>query len=78
LIESFYQSIVEGTSVPIPYREILLTAQIMDAIFNQLDAARSLVHAPSARLEILAYQQAPMAFRTCEKARSGHEKEISE
>src|SRR5208283_5465804 len=29
LIEAFYQSIVEGTPVPIPYREILLTAQIM-------------------------------------------------
>jgi len=38
LIESFYRSIVEGTPVPIPYREILLTARIMDAIFTQLDA----------------------------------------
>jgi predicted dehydrogenase len=38
LIESFYRSIVEGTSVPIPYREILLTARIMDVIFAQLDA----------------------------------------
>jgi predicted dehydrogenase len=37
LIECFYRSIVEGTSVPIPYREILLTARIMDAIFAQLD-----------------------------------------
>jgi len=36
LIESFYCSIVEGTAVPIPYREILLTARIMDAIFVQL------------------------------------------
>ena len=36
LIESFYRSIVEGTPVPIPYREILLTARIMDAIFAQL------------------------------------------
>jgi len=32
LIESFYRSIVEGTPTPIPYREILLTARIMDAI----------------------------------------------
>jgi predicted dehydrogenase len=40
LIESFYRSIVEGTPVPIPYREILLTARIMDAIFGQLDARR--------------------------------------
>jgi hypothetical protein len=38
LIESFYRSIVEGTRVPISYREILLTARIMDAIFSQLDA----------------------------------------
>jgi hypothetical protein len=38
LIESFYRSIIEGTPVPIPYREILLTARIMDAIFTQLDA----------------------------------------
>jgi len=37
LIEAFYQSIVEGTPVPIPYREILLTARIMDVIFAQLD-----------------------------------------
>jgi predicted dehydrogenase len=38
LIESFYRSITEGTPVPIPYREILLTATIMDAIFLQLEA----------------------------------------
>ncbi len=37
LIESFYRSVVEGTPVPIPYREIVLTARIMDAIFAQLD-----------------------------------------
>jgi predicted dehydrogenase len=37
LIEAFYRSIVEGTPVPIPYREILLTARIMDRIFAQLD-----------------------------------------
>lgn len=36
LIESFYRSIGEGTTVPIPYREILLTARIMDGIFEQL------------------------------------------
>jgi len=41
LIESFYRSIVDGTPVPIPYREILLTAKIMDTIFRQLDATRS-------------------------------------
>jgi predicted dehydrogenase len=38
LIESFYQSIRKGTPVPIPYREILRTARIMDDIFEQLYA----------------------------------------
>lgn len=36
LIESFYRSIRTETPLPIPYREILLTTQIMDAIFSQL------------------------------------------
>jgi predicted dehydrogenase len=45
LIESFYRSIIQGTSVPIPYREILLTTQIMDAIFQQLDALQSSTYA---------------------------------
>ena len=36
LIESFYSSIVHDTPVPIPYREILLSARIMDDIFDQL------------------------------------------
>ena len=40
LIESFYRSIQEGGPVPIPYREILLTARIMDAIFDQLRQGR--------------------------------------
>ena len=41
LIESFYRSIREDAPVPIPYREILLTARIMDTIFEQLSAGRS-------------------------------------
>lgn len=41
LMESFYRSILEGAEVPIPYREILLTARIMDAIFSQLDLKRA-------------------------------------
>ena len=36
LIESFYRSITEGAPEPIPHREILLTAKIMDTIFAQL------------------------------------------
>lgn len=39
LIESFYQSIQHDAPLPIPYREILTTAKIMDSIFNQLNAA---------------------------------------
>jgi hypothetical protein len=38
LIQNFYRSITEGTPVPIPYREILLTARIMDLIFDQIRA----------------------------------------
>jgi len=41
LIESFYGSIVEGSPDPIPYREILLTARIMDSIFAQLNEQRN-------------------------------------
>ena len=40
LIEAFYQSIVDDAPPPIPYREILLTARIMDAIFQQIYASR--------------------------------------
>jgi predicted dehydrogenase len=36
LIQSFYESIVDGKPVPIPYREILLTSRIMDSIFRNL------------------------------------------
>ena len=36
LIERFYNSIREGGEPPIPYREIVLTAQIMDEIFAQI------------------------------------------
>jgi predicted dehydrogenase len=36
LIESFYRSITEGTPEPIPYREIILTARIMETIFKSL------------------------------------------
>jgi predicted dehydrogenase len=36
LIESFYCSVTGNADLPIPYREILLTAKIMDSIFDQL------------------------------------------
>jgi len=37
LIERFYRSILEDQAPPIPYREILLTARIMDAIFEHME-----------------------------------------
>jgi len=38
LIESFYRAIREGAADPISHREILLTAKIMDAIFQQINS----------------------------------------
>lgn len=40
LIESFYHSILEDLPPPIAYREILVTARIMDTIFDQLNVSR--------------------------------------
>ena len=41
LIERFYNSIRKGSPLPIPYREIILTARIMDEIFAQIYPCRS-------------------------------------
>jgi hypothetical protein len=41
LVQRFYESIRTGSEVPIPYREILLTARIMDEIFAQIYPAHS-------------------------------------
>jgi predicted dehydrogenase len=43
LIESFYQSITDGAALPLSYREILLTARIMDDIFAQIATAPAAV-----------------------------------
>jgi predicted dehydrogenase len=43
LMEEFYHSIATGTALPISYREILLTARIMDSIFEQLAATHPTV-----------------------------------
>ena len=40
LIAAFYRSIAEGTPPPIPYREILATARMMDDIFAQISTRR--------------------------------------
>ena len=45
LIESFYRSITKGDPVPIPYREILMTAEIMDQIFDQISRKPALIAA---------------------------------
>jgi predicted dehydrogenase len=47
LIAAFYQSVAEGTPLPLSYREILMTSRIMDEIFRQLAASR--VEMPSER-----------------------------
>ena len=57
LIEAFYRSITEDTPPPIPYREILLTARIMDQIFEQLAVDRSQKPGPAGRYERVAQIQ---------------------
>jgi predicted dehydrogenase len=47
LIERFYNSVRLGDPLPIPYREILLTARIMDEIFAQIYPERSKAPEPS-------------------------------
>jgi hypothetical protein len=44
LIEAFYRSVREDAPVPIPYREILLTARIMDSIFEQVSSSQARNH----------------------------------
>ena len=41
LIERFYESIRNGGAPPVPYREIILTARIMDEIFAQIYASQT-------------------------------------
>jgi hypothetical protein len=36
LIESFYRSILDDASLPISYKEIIVTSRIMDSIFAQI------------------------------------------
>jgi len=59
LIESFYRSIREDASVPIPYREIILTATIMDAIFDQLSVDRLESHLSSQAHPVTSEMIAP-------------------
>lgn len=47
LIESFYRSIIEDSPVPIPYREIILTARITDSIFDHLGTRHRAIDIPA-------------------------------
>jgi hypothetical protein len=55
LIESFYRSITQDAPVPISYREILLTARIMDDIFAQLGEKERKAH-PLDQIQLQAEQ----------------------
>jgi predicted dehydrogenase len=65
LIERFYNSIRIGGPPPIPYREIILTARIMDEIFAQIYPSRGQKtddreqRAPSARLSPITHHFSP-------------------
>ena len=48
LIQQFYGCIRGERAVPIPYREILLTAQIMDDVFRRLGSECGPESSPSA------------------------------
>jgi hypothetical protein len=47
LIERFYNSIRTEGPPPIPYREVLLTARIMDEVFAQIYPERIQLSIPS-------------------------------
>ncbi len=47
LIQRFYQSIQEKTPLPVPYREIILTARLMDQIFAQIYADKEAQECPN-------------------------------
>jgi predicted dehydrogenase len=59
LITSFYASILEGAPVPIPTREIILTARIMDQIFEQIAARRPLDNYDAVRRPRALQQETP-------------------
>lgn len=61
LISRFYASIREEGALPIPYREIILTARIMDRIFEQLAIPRPQDGCESAELEPRTSEPSPLA-----------------
>jgi hypothetical protein len=52
LVERFYRSVSDASPPPIPYREIVLTARLMDTIFAQYRAvgSRSFTAKPQQKL----------------------------
>ena len=64
LIERFYDSIRLARPLPIPYREILLTARIMDAVFSQVYGPRSQMS--DARHQTAATQKTAIGSPTSE------------
>jgi predicted dehydrogenase len=69
LIRRFYDSIHLGRPVPIPYREILLTARIMDEIFAQIYRTES-QNTQKLTSEMLKGQKAPAETLTYSTAES--------
>lgn len=64
LIGAFYHSIRENGPVPVPYGQILLTARIMDCIFDQLCAFRAQGNLGETRLAALQLTAPDQAFTT--------------
>ncbi len=70
LIESFYRSIVEDSPVPIPYREIMLTAKIMDSIFAQLEAQNRRAAAMCVRDTLIRWRPRQIGWPRCRQRRN--------
>jgi hypothetical protein len=64
LIERYYNSIRLGDPLPIPYREILLTARIMDEIFAQIYPERVKSSIPSSPAAEVPPPQSSLARRS--------------
>ena len=68
LIERFYNSLRSTNPPPIPYREILLTARIMDEIFGRIYPARVKKSEGSNRMSEIGNQSSVTSPRTSESA----------
>jgi predicted dehydrogenase len=60
LIERFYTSIRLNTPPPIPYREILLTARVMDEIFAQIAPEKAAVSVTKTDQRVAAAEELPL------------------